>query len=988
MYLLSQLFIPAALWGSLVLASFLWNSHVHERDHLSLVIDRGRAFFNMLETHRLWNARHGGVYVPVTDKTQPNPYINDPLRDLTSTTGAELTKINPAYMTRQVAGIARERGGVEFHITSLNLVRPENMADQWEAAALKEFEEGRVEKLELVGSEGDEVFRYMAPLRIEEPCLKCHLSQGYKPGDIRGGISISFSAVPVLEVLNYEKRNLGFLHIGVFLAGTVFIVLFQYRSRKTGEAIREREERIGLLLDSTAEAIFGLDTQGNCTFCNSSCLRMLGYERDEDLLGRNMHALIHHTRADGTPYPNEECRIYEAYRKGEGTHVGDEVLWRADGSSFPVEYWSYPVRKDGELLGSVVTFLDITERKRLEGEIRYSENFLKSIIDNEPECVKLLDSDGRIVSMNPSGLRMIEADSLEQVKGHEAQSIVAPEDRDAFIALTKKVTKGERGKLEFKVMGLRGTECWLETNAVPLSDELNNRRLLLGVTRDITERKRAEEALRASEKFLEDTFNSIQDGISVVDRDLKIIKVNSTIKEMYSYKAPILNRHCYEVYRDRKGPCEDCPTVRALASGENEEGEIPYLNEKGTEGWYSLFSFPMVNSETGKVEGVIEYLQDISARKKAEELLRTVAGEISSRAGERYFKVLAEVIAKELGADYAFIGELMNEERVRTIDVYAGGRAVENFEYDLQGTPCEDVSNKGACFLHDGVQQLYPEDSLLADMKVRSYAGIPVYSSHNSPLGIIVALGVNAFDINDRKRAMSLLQIFASRVSSELERKLAEERIRASLAEKEVLLEEIHHRVKNNMAIIHSLLELQSYQQGSEDTTGYIKASQNRIMSMALVHEKLYQNKDFSSIDLRDYVGTLVEKLLNSCNISSIDIKVDLEIDDIPLSIDELIPCGLIINELVTNSIKHAFEKVEAPMLNVGIEQVDSSKYMISVSDNGVGISDPEKIANAKSLGLKIVNTLARQLGGNLEMDAHNGTAFSILCTLRGNESE
>jgi PAS domain S-box-containing protein len=140
--------------------------------------------------------------------------------------------------------------------------------------------------------------------------------------------------------------------------------------RRAEEALRESEEQIRLLLDSTAEAVYGIDLDGRCTFCNAACLRLLGYIDSRDLLGKTMHRRIHHSRADGTPYPLEECRIYQAFRRGEEEHVEDEVLWRADGTSFPAEYWSYPVRRGDEVVGAVVTFVDITERRRAEEEVR------------------------------------------------------------------------------------------------------------------------------------------------------------------------------------------------------------------------------------------------------------------------------------------------------------------------------------------------------------------------------------------------------------------------------------------------------------------------------------------------------------------------------------------------------------------------------------------------------------------------------------------
>jgi PAS domain S-box-containing protein len=132
------------------------------------------------------------------------------------------------------------------------------------------------------------------------------------------------------------------------------------------ESLRESEEKYLLLLNSTAEAIYGIDMNGDCTFCNPTCLRLLGYTKSEDILGKNMHALVHHSHADGSLYPNEQCQIYVAIRRGEGTHVADEVMWRHDGTSFPVEYWSYPMNKAGALVGAVVTFLDISNLKLMQ----------------------------------------------------------------------------------------------------------------------------------------------------------------------------------------------------------------------------------------------------------------------------------------------------------------------------------------------------------------------------------------------------------------------------------------------------------------------------------------------------------------------------------------------------------------------------------------------------------------------------------------------
>lgn len=146
--------------------------------------------------------------------------------------------------------------------------------------------------------------------------------------------------------------------------------------REVEEALREREEHIRTLLQSTAEAIYGIDTDGRCTFCNVACIHMLGYQDESELLGQHMHETIHHHRADGSVLANEACKIYQAFRRGAGAHVDTEVFWRADGSSFPVEYWSHPIYQENEIVGAVVAFMDVSVRKAAEEALRLSEERL------------------------------------------------------------------------------------------------------------------------------------------------------------------------------------------------------------------------------------------------------------------------------------------------------------------------------------------------------------------------------------------------------------------------------------------------------------------------------------------------------------------------------------------------------------------------------------------------------------------------------------
>ncbi len=187
---------------------------------------------------------------------------------------------------------------------------------------------------------------------------------------------LKVSALPEGSIILNEPRSYyqehkkpiwTFLSILLGYSLLVFVMWVNILRRKRAqEALQESEEKFRRLLDSTAEAIYGLDTKGNCTFCNPACLTLLGYKCEADLLGENMHDLIHHHRQDGTEYPEEESLIYQAFRNDEGVHVDNEVLWRADGRSFDTEYTSYPMRKKEKLIGSVVAFHDVSERKKTE----------------------------------------------------------------------------------------------------------------------------------------------------------------------------------------------------------------------------------------------------------------------------------------------------------------------------------------------------------------------------------------------------------------------------------------------------------------------------------------------------------------------------------------------------------------------------------------------------------------------------------------------
>jgi len=215
------------------------------------------------------------------------------------------------------------------------------------------------------------------------------------------------------------------------------------------------------------------------------------------------------------------------------------------------------------------------------------------------------------------------------------------------------------------------------------------------------------------------------------------------------------------------------------------------------------------------------------------------------------------------------------------------------------------------------------------------------------------------------------------------ELKQAKEKIKASLREKEVLLREIHHRVKNNLQVISSLLILQSKQISGKKNQELFQESQNRVKSMALIHEKLYQSQDLASINFKEYLNTLIIGLFRSYQSHSSHVELKLNVEDITLGIDSAIPCGLIINELVSNSLKYAFPNGREGVISVVLRYLNKKDVELVVSDNGIGMPEDLDFRNSKSLGLHLVTILAEdQLGGEIKLSRDNGTEFRI--KLRG----
>lgn len=365
--------------------------------------ERGAALFSLIETTREWNAEHGGVYVPLDDKTQPNPYLRHPARDLETVDGRRLTMINPAFMTRQIADLAARVHGIQLHITSLDPIRPANQPDPWEAQALQRFEAGEAEVLALIDMAGGAAHRYMAPLFVREPCLSCHAEQGYALGDIRGGISVTMPADVLVARRDELLLRAAALYLVAFAltaglmhgllrlnARHVRVVrrinaeqeqLIATRTRELAEANRKlvsevalhqrserqlaaSEARYRAIFESAAEGIMFTDAASRIVQVNTAFCEITGYSKAE-VLGRSP-AFLGSGRHDAAFFAD----MYAALAQ-QGLWQGEIWNRRKDGDLY-VQWMSVTRIAGAEgVEGYVATMTDITSRKKAEERLRF-----------------------------------------------------------------------------------------------------------------------------------------------------------------------------------------------------------------------------------------------------------------------------------------------------------------------------------------------------------------------------------------------------------------------------------------------------------------------------------------------------------------------------------------------------------------------------------------------------------------------------------------
>jgi formate hydrogenlyase transcriptional activator len=383
------------------------------------------------------------------------------------------------------------------------------------------------------------------------------------------------------------------------------------------------EERIRLILDSATEAICGCDSAGTCLFSNLSAARILGYDDPAELLGKNMHALEHHTRKDGTPYPIEECPIYIGFQKNEDVHRDDEVYWRKDGTSFPVEFWSHIVVREGQTLGAVITFIDITERKHAEAALRKSEERWRSVYENSAIGVALTDLNGRFLAVNRAYEKML-GYTEEELRKLTFLEITEEDYRDANWELVSELLEGKRQQfqIEKQYRHKDGTLRWVSNNVSLVPGTESMPRFIMALSEDITERKQAEAALQKSERELRTIIETIP---AFVVSALPDGSVDFLSQSLVDYTGLPREQWLGWGWRDLVHPEDADRTVdkwrAALAGGEPLEVEVRHRRADGKYRWDLVRQVPL-RDDKGNIVKWYGTLHDIEDRKQAEAALR------------------------------------------------------------------------------------------------------------------------------------------------------------------------------------------------------------------------------------------------------------------------------------------------------------------------------------------------------------------------------
>ncbi len=706
-------------------------------------------------------------------------------------------------------------------------------------------------------------------------------------------------------------------------------------SKEAERELRESEKKYRELIEKSLQGVV-IVQDSRVVFANKALAKITGFTAKEllSLTPERMKALIH---------PEDQERVWGLLEN------------RLAGKALPPHYECRGIRKDGsvmwmEIFAHQIIFngkpaiqgaiIDITERKHAEEALRESEEKYKTLVETSPDAVSATDLEGKITYASQQTLNLYGYRNAKELIGKSALDLIAPEEHERAKKNLKRILKeGIIKNEEYILLKKDGTRFFGELSAALVRDSEENPKMFIVTIRDITERKQAEEAMQ----FMQFSIDHTADAAFWMEKDAHFTYVNDAACRSLGYsQKELLNMSVHDI--DPDFPAEVWPEHWKEVK---RRGSFSFESHHRTkEGRVFPVEVTVNYLEFGGKEYNCAFTKDITDRKRTEEELQ---------AREAYLDQLFESAQEAIVmADNKGIALRINQEFTRL------------FGY----TPEEAVGQ----VLDELIvpKKLHKSATLITEKVAKGErTAFEAIRCHRD--GRMIAVSVLASPIVVGGKQIGTYGIYRNIT----ERKKAEEQIKASLKEKEILLQEVHHRVKNNMQIISSLLNLQSRHIKDEESLELFKSSQNRVKSMALIHERLYQSKDFTRIDVANYVQNLTNHLFITYGISRDDIKLKINIKDIFLDINTAIPCALIINEIVSNSLKHAFPNGKKGEIKISMHPLSKDEVELVVGDNGVGIPEDANLRNTKSLGLYLVSMLAEdQLHGEIKLDKTEGIAF------------
>lgn len=611
--------------------------------------------------------------------------------------------------------------------------------------------------------------------------------------------------------------------------------------------------------------------------------------------------------------------------------------------------------------------LDITERKNSEQLLKRSEARFRTLVENLSEGVLLLRN-GSLEYSNRSAQVLLGLSS-ENDNTPDLRKWTLDPFKSIFDEALESIKTGTfNGRVELKMIrAIDGEILDVEMDGGLQDDgaimivfhDISSRKMLAReqlraevaeetnrqLQTEISEREKAEQNLIRIQKYTNSIINSSLDMIVATDKENKITEFNPAAETTFGYdRKEVIGKDIKSLFSDEVEMGEVLENIKKHGSFASE-----IVNKKKNNSLFITYlSSSILRDEDGNVVGSMGVSRDITALKKAEEELKLSEERHRAIYDQAYIGI----------ARIAKIGRfLLVNERLCEMLGYTAEEMYRQTFYDLT-LPIEVE------------ESLVDWDALLSG-KVENFSKEQTYLHKN---GNQVSTNVTVSLVRDTNGNPNYYVAVFEEIT---ERKAQESALKESLAEKEILLKEVHHRVKNNMQVITSILNLQSAYITDEAALQMLQESQERIKSMSLVHESLYQSKFLSEVNFSEYVTNISKNLYHSYLRPQGGISLDFDLDDVYLNLDTSIPCGLILNELISNAMKYAFIGRKEGAIKVGMK-IRQDRLVMTVTDDGVGLPEGFVVEESDSLGLQLVSTLVMQIGGNLSIQKSNPTMFTI----------